>query len=451
MAIQIQSKMIDHFITRDNMVVKEASKKWLNIPDHMLKKITMHRRTEEAPGTINLPFHVVFKKTKCKFVNEKNYTRITPWQLQQFELRDYQKEVVQEALRDLKNQHSAILQVFCGFGKTHTSLYLAQKLTEWFKLKTLIILPDNKAICQGWYSVLKDCTTLSPDEFYVQGISQQKITGKTAIIVVMKNALWKFPEYVIKTFGTVLIDEAHLFCTELAIQQLLRLTPVFIIMLTATFERGDGMHRALELIAGNKRIIKKDPKKFLVFKIKTPFVPKDYKTTARGKVWADVIKKLDEMPEREDFIVDLVKANSDLKILILTKHVTRAKQLTERLNKENLKSSFLAGRKDDYEDTGILIATFSKVGVGFDEKNACASWNGQRLELLILDSPVKNIEQYLGRVARSNYPSIIYPVDKLSNCNNHFNACAKWWRDPARNAEEREIKFGDTVKVSDYM
>lgn len=451
MAIQIQSGMIDHFITADNMVVKEKSKKWLNIHENSLKKIRMHRRVEEVPGVINLPFYVVFEKSKSKFINKKNYTEILPWELVNFQLRDYQKEVIQEAINDLKAKHTAILQVFCGFGKTHTSLYLAQKLTMWFKLKTLIVLPDNKAICNGWYKVLKESTTLSPDQFYVQGISQQKITGKTAIIAVMKNALWKFPDYVLKTFGIVLIDEAHLFCTELAIQQLLRLTPAFIIMLTATFDREDGMHRCLELIAGSKRIIKKDPKKFLVFKIKTPFVPKDYKTTARGKVWADVIKKLDEMPEREDFIVDLVKSNCDLKILILTKHVNRAKQLTERLNKENIKTSFLAGRKDDYDDTGILIATFSKVGVGFDEQNACASWNGRRLELLIMDSPVKNIEQYIGRVARSSYPSIIYPVDKLSNCNNHFNSCAKWWRDPARNAEEKEIKYGEPVKVSDFM
>jgi hypothetical protein len=271
------------------------------------------------------------------------------------------------------------------------------------------------------------------------------------VYVTMKTALTKVPREILKRVGTLIVDEAHLFCTNIAIQELLRFTPAYVIMLTATFVRKDGLHKALELIAGSSPIIRKDPKPFLIFKVPTPFTPVDFRVTARGKLWSDVQKKYDEMEDRLEMICNFVKWNLDLKTLILTKHVEKAKAICDKLNEDGVACSILAGNIDSYEDKGVLVATFSKVGTGYDEQNACESWNGKRLELLIVDASVKNIEQYAGRVARSSNPCIIYPVDNLTNNRQHYKECSKWWSDPERNAKELKMKYNQPFKVSDYL
>lgn len=392
-----------------------------------------------------VPFNYVIRTYGPNIIPADKFHKVPQWNIN-FIPRDYQVSVIKEATQQLNKQRSCILQVYPGFGKTHTSLFLAGKINRKHHYATCIVLPDNKGIKAGWIKLLQELKI----NFAMLGENVENLKD-VQVFVTMKTALTKIPREVLKLIGVLIIDEAHLFCTNIAIQQLLRFTPAYVIMLTATFIREDNLHKALELIAGKETIIRKDPKPFLIFKISTPFTPEDYRITTRGKMWSDVQKKYDLMEERTEMICNFVKWNSDLKILILTKHVERAKLLCSELNSKNIKCSMLAGNKDSYDDNGILVATFSKVGTGYDEQNACLTWNGKRLELLIIDASVKKIEQYAGRVARSNNPCIIFPVDNLSNNKQHYRECAKWWSDPELDAKEIIIPFGTEFHVSDYL
>lgn len=402
---------------------------------------------DRGDGVYGLPFNYIISSMGTKIIPIKSFHRVKRWTMD-FVPRDYQVSVIKEATAHLNEQRSCILQVYAGFGKTHTSLCLAAKINRKYQLATCIVLPDNKGIRKGWIKMLTHLGV----KYAVLGDPKCNIhEDDIQIYVTMKTALTKVPREVLKKIGTIIVDEAHLFCTNIAIQELLRFTPAYVIMLTATFTRADGLHRALELIAGTKCIIRKDPKPFLIFKVPTPFTPVDFRMTTRGKMWSDVQKKYDAMEDRTEMICDFVKWNLDLKTLILTKHVDRANLLCNKLNAEGVVCSILAGNIDSYEDKGVLVATFSKVGTGYDEQNACESWNGKRLELLIVDASVKKIEQYAGRVARASNPCIIFPVDNLSNNKQHYKECSKWWTDPERNAKEIQMKFGVPFKVSEYL
>jgi len=51
----------------------------------------------------------------------------------------------------------------------------------------------------------------------------------------------------------LILDEAHLLCTQNNLNRLLALEPKYVIVLTATPERDDGMEKILTALAGGKK------------------------------------------------------------------------------------------------------------------------------------------------------------------------------------------------------
>jgi hypothetical protein len=103
-------------------------------------------------------------------------------------------------------------------------------------------------------------------------------------------------------------------------------------------------------------------------------------------------------------------------IMILTKRVElHGKILLDLLQKEGESVDLFAGTSRTYDrDARILIATYSKAGVGFDNP---------KLDMLIVAGDVEEMfEQYLGRVFRrmDTVPIIIDLVDKFHVFEKHF-------------------------------
>ena len=67
----------------------------------------------------------------------------------------------------------------------------------------------------------------------------------------------------------------------------------------------------------------------------------------------------------------------------------------------------------------VLLSTFSKLGVGFDDT---------RFNCLILASDVEQVEQYAGRLREGSRDRIIIDmIDEDSNCKAHFRTRKKWY------------------------
>ena len=105
---------------------------------------------------IDLPFAYATSKLKIKRPTRDSFTAENDFKFEGL-LRPEQKEVRQEALKQLSSSGSILLSMYCGFGKSSTSMKLACDIG----LKTLIIV--NKIILiKQWEEGIKTfCPTAS--------------------------------------------------------------------------------------------------------------------------------------------------------------------------------------------------------------------------------------------------------------------------------------------------
>src|SRR5690554_5128773 len=278
----------------------------------------------------------------------KKKVKVKPWNLN-LELREYQKDIIKECMDNYNTSRCNILQVFCGFGKTPTSLFLAYRLAKNTRTRTLILLPPNRMIRTGWTTCIQKFTDA---DVFVYGVHDKKTDPEmkrckkyhpddcecqierrynAQIIVATKDGAQDIPDDLMESVGHLILDEAHLLCTQQSIDQILRCTPFYVTVLTATFEKKNGLHRVMELIAGETKITRVDTKPFYIVKVPTKFQPIGYKENAQGhKDWHSVQSKFEENEERNEMLVNIVEVNKHKKTLILCYHVQHVELLAEK-------------------------------------------------------------------------------------------------------------------------
>ena len=335
-------------------------------------------------------------------------------------LYEIQEDPAMKALNELNSKGSTILNLHTGSGKTVIGAFLAAKMHK----LTLILIASTVLIPQ-WQKTFIDFTDA---KVWIVGEEPPPFAH---IIVCMDTRFSKLPSSYLQSIGTIIIDEAHQFCTSTRAECLLGCSPAYVIAMTATLERKNGMHSMIHAICGPESIRKISTKPFNVYRYNTGIsVPT--KLTRTGDVnWPDITSKLCESKERNSLIIDLIRNNPGFKILVLTWLVEHVEFLSIQLSMLNENVDFMAGNKKSYTDSRILIGTISKIGTGFDEKTACQDWNGFRLNILILVGSMKNrglLEQVAGRVFRSEFPQIIHFVDDMKISENHWNEGQKWYK-----------------------
>ncbi|GAG22362.1 unnamed protein product [marine sediment metagenome] len=83
----------------------------------------------------------------------------------------------------------------------------------------------------------------------------------------------------------------------------------------------------------------------------------------------------------------------------------------------------------------MTLCTSQKIGTGFDEKSACSTYNGIRINLMILTGSTKTpelLEQWAGRGMNFNKPTIIHIVDDMAIIKRYWTSANKWYK--SRNA-----------------
>ena len=146
--------------------------------------------------------------------------------------------------------------------------------------------------------------------------------------------------------------------------------------------------------------------------------------------WNKTLKFLLESEQRNNYIIKIVKENSDKKILILTPYVAHVNFLKKQIMLFESSVDYMCGKKKTYNDSKILIGSISKLGTGFDEASSCANYNGKRIELIILCGATNDpglLEQNVGRILRSDFPIVYDLVDSSKICINHWKNRYKWY------------------------
>lgn len=352
------------------------------------------------------------------------------------DLKESQKGLVNKAINQLDKYGGGILSVGCGQGKTVMGLYLACR----YKLKTLVLV--HKSFLQDqWIERAKQFTNAK-----IGIIRQNKLADKDCDIVIgMVQSITSrdYDRSVFKDFGFLICDEAHHYASPKFSQVFYKCSPKYILGLSATPIRKDGLTIVLKHYLGeifyrqkvltNRQVICKlfyfrsKDKRFREILLYNKF--KREKCPSHVKM----INNLVELESRNNLIVNIInylRKFPERKILILSGRVDHLIELKKRVDlninedidkglieKEEIKTYYYVGKVKKKErvlaeDEGdILFGTYEMADEGLDIP---------RLNTIILATPKRNNIQSIGRIMRKTLkdgderPLIIDICDELS-------------------------------------
>lgn len=323
----------------------------------------------------------------------------------QGELLARQQDIKNQTLDILQRTGSVLLCLHTGFGKTIFTLYLCSKIG----LK-VIVLCHRSIIIQQWlesiarYLPTSKVAVLSTAEWKKKGVEAWKDLD---ILVCNVINVPKLPRTAFTTFGTCVVDEVHTICTKKFSKALQILSPSYSIGLSATPYRSDGMDRILELYFGPEIVTRRMHRFFNAYKLNTK-IKIEPKLTVDGKMdWNSVLAAQSNDVNRNILLCKLVYYFCHRNILVLVKRKGHARKLQKMISSLGIDTDcFMGSDKTVNYSCQVLIATYSKGGVGFDHP---------KLDMLIVGADVEeNFMQYLGRVFRRDDTLPIY-IDVRDN------------------------------------
>lgn len=322
------------------------------------------------------------------------------------QLREEQKAVKSEAIKVLNDKGCVIISANPAFGKTCLSIYIASKI----QMKTLVICNRVVLIQQWKESILKFCPTAK-----VKILSATSKWEDADFYIINATNVPKHPFSFYKEIGFLVVDELHLIMAEKLSSCMRYITPRYLLGLSATPYRTDGLDILIDMYFGTYKITRKLWREHLVYKVKTGFKP-EVSLNRMGKVdWGSVIESQCGDRERNELIIKVIKFFPDRVFLVLCKRVSQATYLVERLKEEKEDVTSLIGTQQEFErQSRVLIGTCQKCSTGFDHP---------RLNAMILASDVEQyFVQYLGRVFRTKevVPLIFDFVDEFSLLEKHY-------------------------------
>jgi superfamily II DNA or RNA helicase len=324
-------------------------------------------------------------------------------------LRPHQAPIVAEATEHLDTYSTTTLWVYPGAGKTAMGMYLASAFTA---NKPVLICICKTALIDSWRGTVASFTNVAADECYVVpvgAISPPKLE-QAKVVICMDLRLKKLP--VDFRAGVCIIDEAHMWCkVPNRVQNVLSIMCEYVILETATFQLDNGMERFLTLVA--------------IVKVNTRVNPKIDGDNAIHEFRT----KLLEHPDYNRYVLEQVRHFGERKILILTWLRDHVASMAAYLAEHGVASSQFYGDMAAYKDENVIIGTFGKIGVGFDEVFLASGFNGQRVSVVILPLSVSDtafFEQCLGRGFRCERPTIVLFIDSHFISANHWRKNQKW-------------------------
>jgi superfamily II DNA or RNA helicase len=346
-------------------------------------------------GTGSFPYAYMRKKS---FKNARVFAKASRYSFDG-KLRDEQETVRTECIAHLNATGSCVLSMYPGFGKTAIAIEISQRVN----LKTLIVVNRVVLLNQWRESIARFCplatvstvysSTADTDFYIVNAVNVEKMTG-------------------LDKFGFVVVDECHMIVTETLSKCLLAVHPKYILGLSATPYRSDGMDMLIDLHFGTNKIVKQLSRKHVVYVVHTGFVPV-MKILRNGKPdWNSVMDSQSTSPDRAQIIRRIVAMFADRKFLILCKRIEQAHLIVAAIDEE---CATLFGDKQVYDKSRrVLVATVQKAGVGFDDSS---------IDALILASDIQEyFVQYLGRCMRTPHgvPYVFDLVDENKILHRHF-------------------------------
>jgi len=320
------------------------------------------------------------------------------------------REIQQNAIDAiLKNNNCGVISLDTGLGKTVVAL----KLISLLKVKT-IILVHAEFLLDQWKARI---------EQYLPGARIGIIRQDRCEIDDIDISIGMIQTVINRTFpkeigyGLMINDETHHICAKTFSSVFYKIQPKFLVGLSATPERKDGLSKVLHWFIGPIVItVKRDTNKpSIQFEIMdtTGYVEKFNKL---GKVNSpEMITDLSKQKNRNLFIINKINelVKQDRKILVLSDRREHCELFLEQLKLLGINAGvYLGGMKtknrEESVNCPVILGTYQASGEGFDVPE---------LDTLILATPKSDVEQAVGRILRQknkNDPLVIDIVDSFS-------------------------------------
>lgn len=411
---EIDDKMKRHIYRKLKVKEKVDAARSKSSMYRSLKEIAPYRIEQDQ--TIYLPFQWSYSKPCFQTYRRPrtSYDALTT----QFngQLREEQKTIQTEAIQHLNHQGSILIACFPGFGKTITTLSISSKIG----LKTLVLV-NRVILIDQWVASIKN--------FFQQGVKIQVLTANTEmdheadfyIMNAINTEKRKIQDY--ERIGFVIVDECHLMITSVFVRALSYVCPRYLIGLSATPFRPDGLDVLLDIYFGTERIVREMFRRHIVYKVNTDIVIQAEENAQGTMDWNSVLQKQMTNPSRNEFIKEVCLFFKTRNILVLCKRVAQVKELEHLLSPHTLTSTLKGNENEFNTDCRILIATVAKVGVGF---------SFDKLDMLVLACDLKEYYlQFVGRVFRKPdvVPIIIDIVDKNPVLFRHYKCRLKVYQE----------------------
>jgi superfamily II DNA or RNA helicase len=399
--------------------------KGLTIPKQLLTESEQKQLKKEltiTPKSIYqpLPPFYIYRESPNKFYAPRFYkSDIIPSQLSHGldiqipfagQIRDMQKPAI-DAFMQTK---CGLLQLPCGFGKTILALYICHLLGK----KTLVIV-HKEFLMDQWRERIQEFLP-SAKIGKIQGTIIDS-TGKDIVLGMLQSLSTKeYAPAIFKEFGFTIIDETHHMGAEVFSNALFQIVTPYMLGLSATMERKDGMTKIFKMFLGEvlysaQREVSTN---IVVQMVKYQVHDAEFNETIlnfKGQAnYSSMIKKICEYNSRTDFILTIlhhILANeSHRQVMILAHNKSVLTYLYDAIQHRKMASVgyYIGGMNatdlKETESKQVVIATYAMAEEALDIKS---------LNTLIMASPKTDVTQAVGRILREKHgqPLIVDIVD----------------------------------------
>jgi superfamily II DNA or RNA helicase len=334
-------------------------------------------------------------------------------------LRDYQIPIAKTYLDHVKNGGGGLLEMYCGAGKTDTTI----ALVGYIKKKTLIIVHKEFLMTQWIERILKYYPTAKIGKIQGQIID---IDGKDIVIAMLQSLSMKdYPSTLFDSFGFTIIDEVHHISSEVFSCALFKLVTKYMLGLSATMNRKDGTTKVFKMFLGEVvyKLERKKDDAVVVRGITYQSNDDEYNKLEldfKGQIApSKMLSKICTYNRRSEFIIkvlkDMIAENPKQQIMMIASYKNILAYMFEAINHHNICSVgyYVGGMKDtalkESESKQVVLATFSMASEGLDIKS---------LTTLFMITPMTNIEQSVGRILRQKHefdPVVVDIIDTHDN------------------------------------
>ena len=330
---------------------------------------------------------------------------------------DFQKEIMTTFLEKGAN---GLICVPCGYGKTFMALNLAVQLKRRF-----LIIVDKEFLMNQWKAEIENFIE-GARVGILQAQTVQTDAEKYDVTICMIQTICRreFPDGFFDQYGFTIFDECHHLGASYFSKALLKIQTKWMLGLSATPDREDGLTCVFEYYLG-EAVYKKTQRapdkeavvKAIWFRSEDPAYA-EIPVNWRGEpVTAKLLNQVADFEARNQLIFqNILEYAKDPQrfILILSDRISQLDWIAKALESTSIVHGYyIGGMKqkvldENAEKCQILLATYQMASEAFSVK---------KLNTVILATPRKNVQQSTGRIFRQRIeerkvaPHIIDVID----------------------------------------